>query len=110
MDTRTALAAIAFLLVPFLPTVASAEGGIKVFHNPKVGGKRLDGCYSWPGPCNSDDAASAFCNMKGYGYASDFKTSNVVGLYQTKRLGDGGTCTASCTVMLSVTCVPAVED
>lgn len=64
----------------------------------------LDGCYSWPGPCRSKAQANAYCRMKGFDYASDYSTSNRGGFFQTRRLGDDGVCTASCTVMNWVDC------
>ncbi len=84
-----------------------ADAASKKFYNPKVGGKRLDGCYTFPGKCQVRKQANAFCKMMGYAYASTFDASNDAGLFQTKRLGDGGTCTASCTVMNFVHCYSA---
>ena len=45
-----------------------------------------------------------------FAFASDFSATNKFGMYQAKRLGDGGTCTASCTVMTRVVCVAKGHD
>lgn len=95
-----AACAAAAVLTLFAPDAAQARS----FNNPHVDGKRLDGCYSWPGPCRTRTAANAFCRRKGYERASDWEASNQFGAYQTYRLGDGGVCTASCTVMTYVRC------
>jgi len=76
----------------------------KRFDNPKVGGKLLDGSYSWPGPCEAEKQAIAFCKRKGYPKMFAYVRGNKVGVFQTKRLGDGGTCTASCSIMTYVIC------
>jgi len=89
---------------------AFADKFSKTYYNPKVGSKKLDGCFSWPGKCHSKQQANAFCKMKGYAFASDFDVTNKFGAYQAKRLGDGGTCTASCTVMTRVVCIAAGHD
>lgn len=99
------LAALMFSLSAAFPD--PAEAASKKFYNPKVGGKRLDGCYKFPGKCQVRKQANAFCKMMGYAYASTFDASNEAGLFQTKRLGDGGSCTASCTVMNFVDCYTA---
>lgn len=80
------------------------EGVDEYFYNPKIGGKRADGCYSWPGPCRSKEQARAYCRTKGYVEVADFDTSNEVGAFSTKRLGDGGVCRLSCTVLTMVHC------
>ncbi|MEZ5900175.1 MAG: hypothetical protein R3D51_11875 [Hyphomicrobiaceae bacterium] len=95
-----AASALAFSTLASVPAMARS----KTFHSPKVGGKMLDGCYSWPGPCKSKRQANAFCRRKGFDFAADFEASNEFGAYQAKRLGDGGVCTASCTVMQMVRC------
>jgi len=76
----------------------------QAFRNPTVGGLVLDGCYSWPGDCASKRQADAFCAEEGHDEASDWETENRVGAFTTKRLGDSGTCFASCTVMTYVEC------
>lgn len=104
MNSRKLACALgAILSVAVIATSAQADVA-KTYHNPKIGSKRLDGCYSWPGKCRTKQQADAFCKMQGYQFATAFDTSNEFGAYQTKRLGDGGVCTASCTVMVWVTC------
>lgn len=95
-----------FALALFPSAVATqAEEFSKTFHSPRIGGKRLDGCFSFPGKCRAQQQANAFCKRRGFAFASDFSVSNRLGLYQAKPLGDGGTCTASCTVMTRVVCI-----
>lgn len=99
---RTALLAV-FAASTAIPTTAVAQRD-GVYRNPTIGGQLLDGCYRWPGPCNSRRQADAFCDEEGYDGAYDYETENRVGVMTTKRLGDGGTCFASCTVMTYVEC------
>jgi len=96
--------ALAIAVVTAGVTTSAMAVELKRFENPKVGGKYLDGCYRWPGECRSTRQAEAFCKRKGYPYVYDFSISNKVGVFQAKRLGDGGTCTASCSVMSMVYC------
>lgn len=111
MLSRKIAAALAVsLAVTAFSGAASADKFSKTFHNPKVGGKKLDGCFSFPGSCRSKQQATAFCRMKGYAFASDFDVTNKIGMFQAKRLGDGGTCTASCTVMTRVVCIAEGHD
>ena len=84
---------------------AAMAQGTAVFVNPTYDGLVLDGCYSWPGPCGTPEQANAFCQSQGYDAASSWQSENRVGLFSTKRIGDGGTCVASCTVMVRVDCV-----
>jgi hypothetical protein len=74
------------------------------FHNPKVDGLVLDGCYRFPGRCNSEREANEFCRRRGFDGATDWHAENRGGLFTTMRLGDGGRCFASCTVMTFVAC------
>ena len=99
-----------FVAVSAMSGAVHADKFSKIYNNPKVGSKRLDGCYSFPGSCKSQQQANAFSQMKGYAFASDFSATNKFGMYQAKRLGDGGTCTASCTVMTRVVCVAKGHD
>ena len=94
------VAASAAALAVFDTTGASA----REFNNPKVGGRLLDGCYRFPGNCNSRRQADAFCQLRGFDDAVDFTATNRAGLFTTRRLGDGGTCVSSCTVMTYVEC------
>jgi hypothetical protein len=94
------LAATAAIAMP-LGALAQDDGE---YRNPTVGGLVLDGCYAWPGDCASDEQADAFCEQEGYDGAADWETENRGGIFTTKRLGDGGTCIASCTVMTYVEC------
>lgn len=105
MSSRKSLPAVLVGLFVALGAVAPASAEVVIIKKPKVGGKLLDGCYSWPGPCNSKTQADVFCKRQGYTGVDDFVAVNKVGAFQTKRLGDGGTCTASCTVMSKVICV-----
>lgn len=100
------------LLFAFVTALAASAlpAEARTFNNPRIGGKVLDGCYSWPGPCKSRRQANAFCRRKGYARAADFETTNSVGAFQTKRLGDGGVCTASCTVMEYVVCERGYDE
>ena len=102
------VAAAVFAALAAAPSPANARS--KIFKNPKINGKLLDGCYSWPGPCNEDKQADAFCVRKGYEYADDYDTENKAGLFQTKRLGDKGVCTSSCTVMKRVECTDGDDE
>lgn len=104
MPAKSLLVAFSSILIAVsLAAPASAE--VVIIKKPKVGGKLLDGCYSWPGPCNSKTQADVYCKQKGYTGVDQYVAVNKVGAFQTKRLGDGGTCTASCTVMTKVICV-----
>lgn len=94
----------ATVLVAAMAASVQADGTSRTFDNPQVGSKRLDGCYSWPGPCRSQRQANTFCRGMEFHSAVNHRTSNAFGIYQTRRLGDGGVCTASCTVMVSVEC------
>ena len=76
----------------------------RVFHHPHVGGALLDGCYSWPGGCHTRREANAFCRDRDYDQAVEWRASHRAGLIKTRRLGDDGTCVASCTVMEFVEC------
>jgi hypothetical protein len=76
----------------------------KEFDNPRIDGLVLDGCYRFPGRCDSRRQANAFCRRRGFDEAVDWEAVNRGGLITTKRLGDGGTCVANCTVMTSVEC------
>lgn len=86
-----------------IPATAFAQRD-GVYRNPTIEGMVLDGCYRFPGDCASDLQAEAFCQEEGYDGAFDWETENRAGLFTTKRLGDGGTCIASCTVMTYVEC------
>lgn len=112
MPRKSLLLAVSSVLfaVSAMTSVAQADKFSRIYNNPKVGGKKLDGCYSWPGNCKSQQQANAFCKMRGYAFASDFSVTNKFGMYQAKRLGDGGTCTASCTVMTRVVCIAKGHD
>ena len=91
-----------FASIAISATVAAQDGG--VYRNPTIGGMLLDGCYSFPGDCASRRQANAFCSEEGYDRAYDWETENRAGVFTTKRLGDGGTCVISCTVMIFVEC------
>jgi hypothetical protein len=100
-STGSVLLAIVAVIAMPLSAIAQDDG---VYDNPTIDGLVLDGCYSWPGDCASDEQAAAFCEEEGYDGAADFETENRGGIFTTKRLGDGGTCVASCTVMTYVEC------
>jgi hypothetical protein len=53
------VAVLTLLGISALPSEA------RTFHNPHIGGKLLNGCYSWPGPCKTRRQAMAFCRRKG---------------------------------------------
>lgn len=112
MSRKSFLFALAsgLLSVSAMAGAAQADKFSKTYNNPKVGSKKLDGCYSFPGSCNSQQQANAFCKMNGYAFASAFNVTNKFGAFQAKRLGDGGTCTASCTVMTRVVCIAEGHD
>jgi hypothetical protein len=96
---RTAsLVAIAIALILSGNSVATAED----FNNPRIDGVLLDGCYRWPGECNSRRQANAFCRRMDFERAADWETRQ--GGANTRRLGDGGACIAFCTVMAYVEC------
>jgi hypothetical protein len=94
-----ALAAMTMTFV-LSPDGASA----REFENPRVDGLLLDGCYRYPGRCESRRQANAFCRRRGFDEAIDWEVVNRGGLISTKRLGDGGTCRISCSVMTLVEC------
>jgi hypothetical protein len=81
-----------------------AENATVVFDSPRIGSHRADGCYSWPGPCNSKQQADAYCRLRGFARAASFEASNKVGGFSAKRLGDGGICRLSCTLLTQVSC------
>lgn len=89
------------LLIAITQSVHASE---KRFNDPTVGGKLLDGCFKWPGNCNSQAQANAYCIRMGFVRAKGKRVVQKVGVFQTKRLGDGGVCTASCSVMTMVFC------
>lgn len=109
-STKFAIAFGAILAISMTSNAAFADKFSKTYNNPKVGSKKLDGCFSYPGKCRSQQQANAYCRMKGYAFASDFDVTNKFGAFQAKRLGDDGTCTASCTVMTRVVCIAAGHD
>lgn len=80
------------------------EDRVRVFRHPRVHGLLLDGCYRYPGACGTKREADAFCRLRGYDDAVDWRAENRGGLFKTKRLGDGGSRIASCTVMTFVAC------
>jgi hypothetical protein len=92
------LVAVAVALTLSGNGIATAEE----FDNPRVDGHLLDGCYRWPGQCNSRRQANEFCRRMDFEEAIDWQTR--AGAANTKRLGDGGTCIAFCTVMTYVEC------
>lgn len=104
MAAKSFLVAFSSIFIA-VSVAAPASAEVVIIKKPKIGGKLLDGCYSWPGPCNSKKQADVFCKRQGYTGVDDYVAVNKVGAFQTKRLGDGGNCTASCTVMTKVICV-----
>jgi hypothetical protein len=100
LTQAAALAAITVGLVLSGSTGAFA----REFESPRIDGLVLDGCYRFPGRCESRRQANAFCRRRGFDEALDWDVANHGGLITTKRLGDGGTCIANCTVMTSVEC------
>lgn len=102
---RAFVLALALVMLAALPEVAPAfDGEAKLFESPRIGSRKADGCYSWPGPCRTRRQANAFCRLKGYTAASRWRASNQVGTFSTKRLGDGGVCRLQCTVLTEVMC------
>ena len=105
MEFRKVLTVLAIAVFGLLlGHAAPAEAYTKTFRDPMVKSRLLDGCYSWPGPCKSRKQANAFCRRKGFDFAVDYDAVNKTGTFKTKRLGDGGTCKLSCTVMRYVKC------
>jgi hypothetical protein len=95
-------AAILLAIVTALGFFGNRVATAEEFDNPRIDGRLLDGCYRWPGQCNSRRQANAFCRRMDFDRAADWETRG--GGANTKRLGDGGVCIAFCTVMTYVEC------
>ena len=104
MPVKPLKIAAACLFAAVAVTVLTDAASARVFHHPHAGGALLDGCYSWPGPCHSRREANAFCRERDYDDAVEWRAVTRGGLIKTRRLGDDGTCVASCTVMQFVEC------
>ncbi|MEZ5810994.1 MAG: hypothetical protein R3D45_06205 [Rhizobiaceae bacterium] len=61
----------------------------QTFHNPKVGGVRLDWCRVWANQCGRP-AARAYCQSKGYNRASSWTKANNIGY--TRIISSGQIC------------------
>jgi hypothetical protein len=103
LQILSGMLAVAVISAGAVPSAMAFE--LKTFKYPKIDGKYVDGCYSWPGPCKRGEEANAYCRRHGMCEAVSVHVSNKVGVFQTTRLGDGGTCTASCSVIADIDCV-----
>lgn len=80
------------------PALASEE----VFKHPKVGGNRLDWCFSFQKGCG-EKAANAWCQSQGYKNAAAFSKAANVGL--TRTIGDSSLCAdTNCDSFSQITC------
>jgi hypothetical protein len=72
------------------PSIApKPSAATKVFHNPSIGGVRLDVCLHFSTECN-EPAASAWCRSHGFTRASAWNIETV----SPTVLPDGQTCSA----------------
>lgn len=55
-------------------------------------------------PVQVQKAGECVLQAQGFDFAVDYDAVNKTGTFKTKRLGDGGTCKLSCTVMRYVKC------
>ena len=73
-------------------TSMSGKEGSFTFWYPRIKGYRLDWCRVWARECGKG-AADAFCRLKGYEYAKDWKIDPDIGLRSpTYVIGTGQIC------------------
>lgn len=78
---------------------------IKTFHNPTIGGVRLDWCRTWSHECGAA-AAHAYCQQRGYVQATNWKEAPDIGTFtNTRVIGTGQICSGpTCDGFAWVTC------
>ena len=78
---------------------------VKTFHNPRIGGMRLDWCRVWSAQCGAP-AAHAYCHAKGYVQATNWqKAPNVGNWTNTRVIGTGQVCSGpQCDGFKSIQC------
>ena len=77
----------------------------RVFHNPKIGGLRLDWCRFWARQCGAP-AANTFCRMRGYRRAIAWQKATDIGRWvPTRVIATGQVCRGNfCDGFRFITC------
>ena len=87
------------------PGAGGGGGDTQDYYKPRIGGIRLNMCFTKGQGCDGQQAADAFCDKQGYDDAADFQQTSVPPGKSSRYIGNGKICHGyGCTAFQSITC------